>query len=61
MKIMTHLSCFGCRWLIQGGDGDIGCVKFPSPDNEFDAHGLANPPEPLYSDCYEEIDDKRGL
>jgi hypothetical protein len=47
------MTCYGCRNLIQGSDGDCGCLKYPSPYNKWDAHELDNPPEPLYEDCYE--------
>lgn len=50
---MKEHTCYGCRHLLQGGDGENGCCKFPSPYNKFDAHPLEDIPEPLYEDCYE--------
>jgi hypothetical protein len=49
-------TCFGCRFLIQGGDGFNGCLQFSDPENGSDnSYPLDDPPKPLYDDCYVEI------
>ncbi len=50
------VTCYGCRHLMQGGDGSNGCLEFGDPNNSVEAYHLGNPPEPLYDDCYEEIE-----
>lgn len=47
-------TCYGCCYLIQGGDGSNGCLKFSEPGYPAEARHLDAPPEPLYLDCYEE-------
>lgn len=50
---MTY--CYGCRFLIQGGDGSNGCLKYGQPGEPASTpHNLSNPPTPLYRDCREE-------
>ena len=48
-----ELSCYGCKHLIQGGDGENGCCKIPDPYNFNSPHQLDEDPKPLYDDCFE--------
>jgi hypothetical protein len=48
-------TCYGCRYLLQGGDGENACAKFGEPGYPETPVSLAERPEPLYYDCYEEF------
>ena len=56
-------TCYGCCWLIQGGDGSNGCLRYGEPGYPETPRSLDELPEPLYGDCFErsERDHKRGL
>ena len=50
---MKPRTCYGCRYLCQSGDSTNGCLRFDY-DGEFQGTTLRDdPPEPLYSDCFE--------
>jgi hypothetical protein len=45
------MSCFGCRFLCQGGDGSNTCLRFDH-DGDLQGTALDDRPEPLYPDCW---------
>lgn len=53
-------SCYSCRYLLQSGDGENACVKFPDPEHSQYPHPLDDRPEPLYDDCFERIKEVLG-
>jgi len=52
---MLIQSCYGCRHLLQGGDGTMGCTRFGDPEYPQYARTLEDEPVRLYDDCFEEI------
>jgi hypothetical protein len=45
-------TCYGCRYLCQGGSGIDACLRF---DHDGPLQGTVlhdDPPCPLYDDCY---------
>jgi hypothetical protein len=45
--------CYGCRHLLQGGDGANGCARYGEPGCPETPRSLGEPPERLYADCFE--------
>jgi hypothetical protein len=49
-------TCYQCRWLLQGGDGSNGCLRYGDPTYPGypdTPASLDEPPTPLYGDCWE--------
>lgn len=45
-------TCYGCRYLLQGGDMVNACLRF---DHDGENQGTTlrdDPPSPLYEDCH---------
>ncbi len=52
----SKTTCYGCRYLCQGGSGVDACLQF---DYDGPLQGTVlneNPPRPLYDDCYTPIE-----
>lgn len=48
------MTCFGCKYLAQSGDGVDACLRFgiDGPEDPNPRILIDYPPEPLFEDCF---------